>query len=376
MAHQSIQGEVRLRLRRLQVKYASTLVRSGGLSRLTKQKMARPPRPSSQTKRVAARRRWVQVCFLISAAVVVLVLGSGAVTSMVPLRQAKIDLAVRSHSVEMVLPNGLAIDAVSASQVSFGILGLPVENRTFLRSPEVPDGLGPVGRLVGTDSDPLYINALKFDAKSRIRLETNSRDEFIWVHVLEHELGGKISLQNGSRIFESNSPEPIVLQDANRIVPATVDFTIRPNTSIGLLKPDGLATSGIPVVVSDLSFNDEYVQDNELRSLSTILEGKLRMLDVGDRTNTLPRGEQLEMEIISGVVRNLRVEEDGIHSSFTGSVKSLNTGVGDFKINMMPTYLEKLFAIVWFPGAITLIITVAAAILGAGIGISGQRNVP
>ena len=73
---------------------------------------------------------------------------------------------------------------------------------------------------------------------------------------------------------------------------------------------------------------------------SSIIKGTIFNESLGGRQSALRNRETVEVDVAEGVVRELRLEADGVHLNLSASVRELKTGTAGALQTLRPSYLE------------------------------------
>ena len=89
---------------------------------------------------------------------------------------------------------------------------------------------------------------------------------------------------------------------------------------------------------------------------SSIIKGTIFNESLGGRQTSLRNREIVEVDVAEGVVRELRLEPDGVHLNLSASVRELKTGTAGALQTLRPSYLEWLaeyhaLKLAWAAGA-------------------------
>jgi hypothetical protein len=103
-------------------------------------------------------------------------------------------------------------------------------------------------------------------------------------------------------------------------------------------------TYDAPFPVSSVSWSQDIgplsLHPGGAREESSILSARVSLEEFKDRSINLRNGESLHLGGLSGQIRQLRSDGEAFVSQFDGSAKSLSTGEGNRKQNLMPTWLD------------------------------------
>ena len=115
---------------------------------------------------------------------------------------------------------------------------------------------------------------------------------------------------------------------------------------LDLAVPSGDLRLAEQLRVSNLSFSridvDELATDDRtlVRSFSTIVSGSLYFDALNGLAYPVRPGEALRFESSAGLLRTVQLNEEHIAVKFRGQVRGLETGWGDVRRSLMPTWLE------------------------------------
>jgi hypothetical protein len=133
--------------------------------------------------------------------------------------------------------------------------------------------------------------------------------------------------------FNTSSPRPIQMQPvANRV-------------TFNLILPKETKTLfALQLPVENLGFTQTKQFASYPFAVSTILSGKLYLIELNGREYPLRSGEGLRFKQSEGLLRVLTFQKDQLALQFQGSVRGMSTGWEKNRTNLMPTCLEWLKA--------------------------------
>ena len=82
---------------------------------------------------------------------------------------------------------------------------------------------------------------------------------------------------------------------------------------------------------------------NPMRELSTLVDGTLYYQALNGKKQLLRTGQHLDLDVSRGWIRDLSMEKGLLKLKFNGTVKGMETGLGN-KVNLMPSLLQWLAA--------------------------------
>ncbi len=138
-------------------------------------------------------------------------------------------------------------------------------------------------------------------------------------------------------VIDSTIPKPIPMLASEDGVDIDLTFPSLPQRPIA---PQ--------LQVKDIAFSriDQFLgtQESVVRHLSTIISGVVYFESLNGNERRLRSGEELRFEHSAGVLRAIELTEGGIVVQFHGRVGGMQTGIGDTRRTLMPTYLDWLQA--------------------------------
>jgi hypothetical protein len=141
----------------------------------------------------------------------------------------------------------------------------------------------------------------------------------------------------GERTIDLAIPQGLALEPAGGSV--DLDLTFRDVERAAM-------TPQVPVSKLEFWRVDEFGdrQVSILRTLSTILAGKIYFEELNGTSRSLRAGEVLRFEQLDGEIRTLRMRSDRLSLGFHGDVRGMSTGHSDGVRSLMPTWLDWLKA--------------------------------
>ena len=158
---------------------------------------------------------------------------------------------------------------------------------------------------------------------------------------LRAEIFGRIQMSfsdHRSMTYNFASPKAIVMTSDSQEV--RLVFSVA-NDSIGAAFSSQLAADELRLFQID-EFVDQ--KNTIVRKVSTIHSGTLYLEELKGKEIQLRPREQISFKQSAGEIRTIRLNDNRVELKYYGRVRGMDSGFGENKRNLMPTYLEWLSA--------------------------------